>query len=100
MLPSHLSAAIVGISILILIKNKLTCIQDCKQWILPAIFAWLQQTGNIDAMEMLRTFNCGVGMVLVVKSSDANRILNELKHTQVWLIGSVLQKTSQGKFGF
>ncbi|KAI1724167.1 phosphoribosylglycinamide synthetase, ATP-grasp (A) domain-containing protein [Ditylenchus destructor] len=76
-LPSHLSAAI-----------------DCKRWRLPTMFAWLQQAGNIDAMEMLRTFNCGVGMVLVVKPSDVDRILSELKHTEVWRIGSVVQKTN------
>jgi phosphoribosylformylglycinamidine cyclo-ligase len=39
-------------------------------WPRPAVFRWLQEQGGIDAAEMLRTFNCGVGMVMLA-SADA-----------------------------
>jgi phosphoribosylformylglycinamidine cyclo-ligase len=39
---------------------------DLDAWNLPAIFQWLQSTGNIQPNEMLRTFNCGIGMTLIV----------------------------------
>jgi phosphoribosylformylglycinamidine cyclo-ligase len=37
-----------------------------KQSDFPVLFKWLQELGNIDEKEMLRTFNCGIGMVIVV----------------------------------
>jgi phosphoribosylformylglycinamidine cyclo-ligase len=40
-------------------------------WTLPPVFQWLQSAGRIDAGEMLRTFNCGVGMVVCVGAEDA-----------------------------
>lgn len=47
-------------------------------WELPAVFQWLQQQGNIEMNEMYRTFNCGVGMVLVVDAEDAEQALEIL----------------------
>ena len=43
------------------------------RWPLPAVFEWLQQSGNIDENEMLRTFNCGIGLLVVVPKADAKR---------------------------
>lgn len=39
---------------------------DLDSWELPAIFQWLQTQGNIEAQEMLKTFNCGVGMIVCI----------------------------------
>lgn len=44
---------------------------DRKAWLAPSIFAWLQTQGNIDDAEMARTFNCGIGMVVIVDQADA-----------------------------
>ncbi|MFV0297463.1 MAG: phosphoribosylformylglycinamidine cyclo-ligase [Hyphomicrobiaceae bacterium] len=44
----------------------------------PAVFKWLQAAAGIDDEEMLRTFNCGVGMVLVVAQSAANDVVKAL----------------------
>ena len=43
------------------------------RWQAPAVFGWLQQAGNLDDAEMLRTFNCGIGMVLVVGARRGRR---------------------------
>ena len=48
-------------------------------WKRPAIFNWLQKKGNIEDFEMLKTFNCGIGMILVVNPNETNDILIELK---------------------
>ena len=48
-------------------------------WQQPAVFDWLQREGNIDATEMYRTFNCGIGMVLVVAAADADKTLSILQ---------------------
>ncbi|MDW9669673.1 phosphoribosylformylglycinamidine cyclo-ligase [Sinorhizobium meliloti] len=40
----------------------------------PAVFSWLAKTGGVAANEMLRTFNCGVGMIAVVPASEAEKV--------------------------
>ena len=60
-------------------------------WDRPAIFRWLQEKGNIENSEMLRTFNCGIGMVLVVTEAEADEITNALRlqGMKSWVIGNV-----------
>gem|GEM_PF-718850 len=60
-------------------------------WSQPAIFNWLQSRGNIAGHEMLRTFNCGVGMVLCVAAEDATTALAALKQSgeYAWPIGAI-----------
>lgn len=41
-----------------------------NSWSLPPIFSWLQQQGNLSDSELLRTFNCGIGMIVCVANSD------------------------------
>jgi len=51
---------------------------DLGTFALPPVFAWLKREANLDEMEMLRTFNCGIGMIVVVGASDAARVLASL----------------------
>jgi phosphoribosylformylglycinamidine cyclo-ligase len=48
------------------LPRDLACEIDAARWQQPPVFAWLRKTAGIDAQEMARTFNCGIGMVLVV----------------------------------
>lgn len=52
---------------------------DTRSWTLPPIFAWLQEQGGIDTREMYRTFNCGIGMVLVASAAEAGAIVSRLR---------------------
>ena len=45
---------------------------------LPPVFHWLQREGGIDQAEILRTFNCGIGMILIAAPRDAKRVLRSL----------------------
>lgn len=47
---------------------------DCRAWTLPPVFGWLQKSGQIDSLEMLRTFNCGIGMVVIVPAEYATKV--------------------------
>jgi phosphoribosylformylglycinamidine cyclo-ligase len=60
-------------------------------WSMPAVFEWLQHNGNVERMEMFRTFNCGVGMVVVVSEKDAEQTLQALKenNTDAWQLGHI-----------
>jgi phosphoribosylformylglycinamidine cyclo-ligase len=52
---------------------------DSKTWQMPKLFNWLQQGGNVEAQEMFRTFNCGIGMVVVVSAQDADAAIKHLQ---------------------
>jgi len=62
---------------------------DSWQW--PSVFSWLQENGNITTHEMYRTFNCGVGMVLVVPADELESSLNILKDLgeNAWHLGEI-----------
>ena len=44
---------------------------DAQSWPLPKLFQWLQQAGNVEQQEMYRTFNCGIGMAVIVPAEQA-----------------------------
>jgi phosphoribosylformylglycinamidine cyclo-ligase len=58
-----------------------TCVAEIDLDALPyqPVFAWMQQVGGMDQREMLRTFNCGIGMIVVVAAKDAKAITASLK---------------------
>ncbi|TMP73549.1 phosphoribosylformylglycinamidine cyclo-ligase [Pseudoalteromonas sp. S1608] len=62
---------------------------DSWQW--PSVFSWLQENGNITTHEMYRTFNCGVGMVLVVPADQLDNSISILKNLgeKAWHLGEI-----------
>ena len=55
------------------------------------MFDWLQEEGNITDEEMLKTFNCGIGMVLCVASENADAVLAELaaNNEDAYVVGDI-----------
>jgi phosphoribosylformylglycinamidine cyclo-ligase len=51
---------------------------DLAGWAMPAVFGWLKETGGLDDAEMLRTFNCGIGMVAVVSNTRVMEVVRTL----------------------
>ena len=74
MLPKHLTPKI-----------------DFSAWPRPAVFNWLQKTGNVDESEMRRAFNCGIGMVLCVAPEHAADTLHALQQSgeDAYIIGNL-----------
>ncbi len=68
-------------------------------WKIPPIFELLQQWGGIETTEMFRTFNCGIGLVLVVSAEAADDVLLQLKglNEEACVIGTVESKPRGGK---
>ena len=93
--PVHGVAHITGGGIAGNLKRILP--EHCKaelsraNWPQPAIINWLQQTGDINDEELLRTFNCGLGMVVVVASEQASAVLDVLNRhgEQSFIIGKI-----------
>ena len=59
--------------------------------IIAAVFDWLQAAGNIQTSEMRRTFNCGVGMIVVVDPADVATSIDILAGAgeSAWQIGRI-----------
>lgn len=57
----------------------------------PAVFSWLKQEGGVEEAEMLRTFNCGVGMVVIVSADQAENVSQTLTENgeTVFVIGAI-----------
>lgn len=51
---------------------------DLNTWVLPPVFRWMSETGGMAEAEMLKTFNCGIGMVLVVAPDRADALTDLL----------------------
>ncbi|PLK58320.1 phosphoribosylformylglycinamidine cyclo-ligase [Candidatus Palibaumannia cicadellinicola] len=68
-------------------------------WQWPAVFHWIQQAGNICRNEMYRTFNCGVGMLIVVPSSSQKQALSILSNLgeTAWVLGEIQQAEGNKK---
>jgi phosphoribosylformylglycinamidine cyclo-ligase len=67
---------------------------DPKAWRMPDIFTWLQDSGNVSRHEMLRTFNCGIGMILVVEADRADAIQSALTQAgeTVHVLGRITER--------
>jgi len=70
---------------------------DCRSWPLPSLFKWLKAAGQIDSREMLKTFNCGIGMVMVASKSEAEKISKALKSARKlhYIIGQVVTRKTE-----
>jgi phosphoribosylformylglycinamidine cyclo-ligase len=51
---------------------------DRTGWAVPAVFRWLQRTGNVPDDDMFRTFNMGIGLIIVCANDVADRVVNDL----------------------
>src|SRR5580704_5702174 len=60
------------------IANGLAARFDWNAWTPPPVFAWLAETGGVDEAEMRRTFNCGLGLMLITPPRDAESVLSTL----------------------
>ncbi len=64
---------------------------NAKSWTAPPVFRWLAQKGNIDPVEMARTFNCGIGLVVVAAPQYAEDVTKALADAgeKVFRMGAV-----------
>jgi phosphoribosylformylglycinamidine cyclo-ligase len=67
---------------------------DPASWTRPPLFGWLQKAGNVKSEEMLRTFNCGIGLAVVVAAADAAAAMAQLQASgeTVWQIGEIVAR--------
>ncbi len=66
---------------------------------IPEKFLWLKKVGGIESVEMLKTFNCGIGLILVVKAKESQCVTNFLKKKNInsFILGKVSKKKKKQK---
>ena len=81
MLPDHLAADI-----------------NASAWPIPRVFRWLKAQGKVDPMEFCRTFNTGLGMVLVIGETKVEEAVNVLRAAgdKVYVVGKLVKRGGEG----
>ena len=81
------------------IPDGLQLIIDIKNYKSPERFSWLSKIGNISPNEMLKTFNCGIGLIFMVSKRNENKVLDFFLKKKIQLIevGYIKKKESAKK---
>lgn len=81
MLPRHLAAEM-----------------DAEAWRVPKVLSWLKLQGKIEHEEFAKTFNTGLGMVMVVSEEKVNEVMEELEKAgeKVYRVGSLVERKGEG----
>ncbi|AAZ68697.1 phosphoribosylformylglycinamidine cyclo-ligase [Ehrlichia canis] len=85
-----------------IIPNHLSATIDLNSWKMPQIFHWLNTEMQIHQMELLKTFNCGIGMILVIPQENECQVLSLLKgiDESVYKIGEITERTTEDQVIF
>jgi phosphoribosylformylglycinamidine cyclo-ligase len=73
------------------LPENTVAVLDGSSWRTPRLFEWLRTMGNVEQKEMYRTFNCGIGMAVIVNRADADTAIRHLEASgeTVWAIGEI-----------
>jgi phosphoribosylformylglycinamidine cyclo-ligase len=97
---AHITGGGITENIPRVLHGDLSAAIDTTSWQQGAVFDFLQQHGNIETAEMRRTFNCGVGMVVVVNPAHAVRAIDLLNENgeQAWQLGTIVPGNQEVQF--
>jgi phosphoribosylformylglycinamidine cyclo-ligase len=92
---SHITGGGLQENIPRVIPEGTKAIIDTNSWDIPEVFKWLQSAGNVDPVEMYRTFNCGVGMIIAVPAGTESEAISLLQAEgeSAWVIGEIANAT-------
>lgn len=76
---AHITGGGLQENIIRVVPDGLGVALESSAWKLPAVFEWLQHEGKVERSEMWRTFNCGIGYVLIVPRSQAGATVDALE---------------------
>jgi len=95
---AHITGGGISENIVRVIPDNLGLEIDLSAWEFPEVFNWLQSHGGIEEQEMLRTFNCGIGMVILVAADSATGVTQALAAAgeAVCHLGKVTGSTDNG----
>ncbi len=93
---AHITGGGLSENIIRVVPEGLALSIESSSWKLPPVFEWLQREGNVADSEMWRTFNCGIGYVLIADANDCAAIEQSLDGFDLphWRIGQVTRADS------
>ena len=99
---AHITGGGLAENINRVVPSDLKVVINKDTWEVLPIFNFLKEKGNIEEKEMLRVFNNGIGMVLVVRESDSKDIIKHLEslNEKAFKIGKIAKKDSKEVFEF
>ena len=71
---------------------------ECATTPLPPVFSWIRDTGNLELLELARTFNCGIGLIIYVDASKASEVLHALQtgpEPEAYIVGDLVTRYDQ-----
>lgn len=84
---AHITGGGIAANVARVIPEHLTAVIDRSTWALPAIFSFLQNTGNVEVASMEKTFNQGIGMIAVMDKAAVN------ENDGMWVCGEIRKRT-------
>ena len=93
---SHITGGGIYENLERIIPSGMCAIIDCPNFIIPERFVWLKELANIKTKEMLKTFNCGIGLIIIINHKNKKAVINYFKKNKInsHVIGEVLTKKS------
>jgi phosphoribosylformylglycinamidine cyclo-ligase len=78
------------------LPDHLSCHIHLGSWKPAPVFDWMQSTGGIETAEMLRTFNCGIGMLIIVSEAESEAVMRACEEMgePVFRIGEIVPRQS------
>ncbi len=91
---AHITGGGISENLPRVLPQNCTAHVDAKSWEMPKLFQWLQKEGNIAAAEMYRTFNCGIGMIVVAAHDKAEALADFLRQQgeTVYRLGEIRER--------
>lgn len=95
---AHITGGGIPGNIIRIIPKTCNVVIQKESWDIPPVFPFLQQAGNISDVEMMRTFNNGIGMIAVVPEIAAGEIVERLTamKEKAFIIGEIVEKKESG----
>jgi phosphoribosylformylglycinamidine cyclo-ligase len=94
---AHITGGGLADNLVRVLPETVNAVLHKSAWQRPALFDWLQKEGNVPEDDLLRTFNCGIGMTVIVRREDAElaRELLEQAGETVTVLGEIAAGTGQ-----
>ena len=97
---AHITGGGLTENIVRILPSELAIEIDTQSWTTPPVFQWLMDQGQIPIEEMRRTFNMGIGFVIICPDHDASRLVAQItkdSHLDAWVMGRVVESEDQSR---
>lgn len=94
---AHITGGGISGNLVRVLPDNCHAIINESSWQWPALFSWMMETANVERTEMYRTFNCGIGMILVIPAQQQQQAMSLLKelNEKAFVIGEIKAGASE-----